>query len=67
MCTESIDLTIFHNDDTVRILYTGDSLCNDQFRRIRNLFTECSPDLRIRCGIYRTGTVIQDQYFGLLK
>ena len=49
------------------MLYTGYTLCNDQLRRIRNLLCKSLPDFRVRSGIHGAGTVIQNQYLGLLK
>ena len=67
VCTKSMNLPFIHNDDTVCILHTGYTLCNDQLCCIRDFFTECTADLRICSSIYRTGTVIQDQNLRFLK
>ena len=35
--TKTVDLTVIHNDDPVRVLDAGNTLCDDQFRRIFQL------------------------------
>jgi len=67
MGANAINAAIIHHNDTVCILYGGDTLCDDQFGRTRDLLTESLTNLGICRRIDRTGTVIQDQYLGLLQ
>lgn len=42
---QTVDLALFHYDDAIRILHAGDTLGDDQLRRIRDLLPKCPSDL----------------------
>ena len=67
MCAKSVDLALFHYDDAIRILHAGDTLGDDQLRRIRDLLPKCPSDLGIRRGVDRAGTVVKDQDLRFLQ
>ena len=62
MASKTIYFSVLHDNDTVCVLHTGNTLCNDQLCRFRNLGQECLPDFCIGCGIDSTCTVIQNQH-----
>ena len=62
-----MNLPFIHNDDTVCILHTGYTLCNDKLGRVRDFLRECLADERIRLGIYRTGRVIKNEDLRLFQ
>ena len=49
------------NQDKIRILHGGNTLCDDDLGGIRKLLTECLADEGIGLGIHRRGRIIQDQ------
>ena len=65
--TKTVDLTVIHNDDPVRVLDAGNTLCDDQLGGIRDLLGKGTADPCVCGSIYRTGGVIQDQYLRLLQ
>lgn len=67
MGTKTVDAAFFKHKNAVSILNTGDALCDDQFRRVRDFFAESPADLCIRCGIHSTRTVIEDQDLRLFQ
>ena len=67
MSSKSADFSLIHDNDPVRTLNTGNTLCNDQLGSIRNFFCKSSSDTCICGSIYRTCGIIQNQYFGFLK
>ena len=58
MRSNTVDFTLVHDDDPVGMLHTGDTLCNDNLRCVRNLGCKCRTDLRIRRRINRTRRII---------
>ena len=66
MSIKTVDPSSVQHQDPVSTFYAGNSLGNDQFCGIWDLFCESFPDFCIRSSIYRTGRVIQNQDFWLL-
>ena len=67
MASKTIYFSVLHDNDAVCVLHTGNTLCNDQLCRFRNLSQECLPDFRVGCGIDSTCTVIQNQHLWFLQ
>ena len=67
MSAKAVDLTVIHDNDSVSVLDTGNTLSNDQLGGIRDLFGKSTADPCICGGIYRTGGVIQDQDLRFLQ
>ena len=65
--TKTVDLPVIHNDDPVRILDAGNTLCDDQLGGIRDFLSKSTADPCVCGSIYCTGGVIQDQYLRLLQ
>ena len=65
--TKTVDLPVIHNDDPIRILDAGNTLCDDQLGGIRDLLSKSTADPCVCGSIYCTGGVIQDQYLRLLQ
>ena len=55
--TKTVDLTVIHNDDPVRVLDAGNTLCDDQLGGIRDLLSKSAADPCICGSIYCTGGV----------
>ena len=67
MASKTIYFSVLHDNDAVCVLHTGNTLCNDQLCRFRDLGQECLPDFRVGCGIDSTCTVIQNQHLWFLQ
>ena len=67
MGVKIIDTSVIQNEDPVSGLHTGNTLCDDDLGRTRDLSCKCRPDAGV-CGcINGAGRVIQDQYLRFLK
>ena len=67
MRTDSLHGAAVENDDLIRILHGGNTLCNDNLGRVRDFLRECLADERIRFGIDRTGRVIKNEDLRLFQ
>lgn len=67
MSSDAVDLTVIHNDDAIRILHTGDTLGDDEFRRSRDLLQERLTDLCVGGCIYGAGAVVENQDLRFLQ
>ena len=67
MTVKTGNLSIIHNDNSIRILYTRYSLCNDKFRGVWNLLCKSFTNLCICCRIYCTRTIVKNKYLWLFK
>ena len=67
MCIKTINPTVVHDNDAVRILHAADALRDNQLRSSGDSLRECRADLRVRRRINRTGGIIQDQNLRLLQ
>ena len=67
MRADSLHGAAVENDDLIRILHRGNTLCNDNLGRVRDLLRECLADKRIRFGIDRTGRVIKNEDLRLFQ
>ena len=61
------DLAVIHNQDQVGILHRGDALRNNDLGCGGNVGLKAGANERIGLGIYRTGRVVENENFGLLK
>ena len=64
---DSLHGAAVENDDLIRILHGGNTLCNDNLGRVRDFLRECLADERIRFGIDRTGRVIKNEDLRLFQ
>ena len=66
MGADIADRTAVHDQNPIRILHGGNSLCDDDLGRFRNVFAQRFADLCVRPGIHRTGLIIENQDLRLL-
>ena len=62
VCSDGIDTAIIDDDDTVRVFYGRDTLCDDQLGRSRNILGKALLDLCIRRCINGACGVVQYKY-----
>ena len=67
MVADAGDVTVFHNDDDIRILNGGYPLCNDQLGRTGDLFFKGLADHGVRVRINGRGGIVQDQDLRLFQ
>ena len=61
------DFAIVHNNDPVGVLYGADTLCNDDFGRIRDKLRKGFLDGSIRFGINGRSGIVQNQNLWLFQ
>ena len=66
MGADIADRTAVHDQNPIRILYGGNSLCDDDLGRFRNVLTQRLADLCVRLGIHRTGRIVENPALRLL-
>lgn len=65
--TEAVYAAVIQYDNTVCILDTGNTLCDNKLGCVWNLLTERFTDTCICCSIHCTGGVIQNQNLWLFE
>lgn len=64
---ESVHDAFIHDNYPVRVFHAGNTLGDDQLRRIGNLLGEGFSDFRICRCIHSAGTVVKNQDFRLFQ
>ncbi len=64
---EPVDPSVFHDEDLIRVLNTGNPLGDDQLGGSRNLLGKSTPDLRVCGRVHGAGGIIQDQYLRIFQ
>ena len=67
MRAEAVDAALVQNKDAVGVLHAGNTLGNDDLRRIRDLLAQGLANARVRRGIDRAGRIVEDEDLRLFQ
>ncbi len=67
MAVKAADFAVLQHQNTIRVLYTGNALGNDDLSGSGNHCLQGLPNFGVCGGIHRAGRIVQDQHLGMLQ
>jgi hypothetical protein len=64
---DRMNFSVVQHDNLVGVLNGGNALRDDNFRRVRDVFSKRLTDQFVGFGVNRAGRVVQNQDFGLFQ